>query len=183
MIDYRFIDLTFARFRSTAVRKIPTELRALLLGNCNQYLPLQTSIDLLNRYVIGNSLVWVHMMFDNAWYGIQNAFNTVDAELGMFVNTFSPIVDDIKDQQKAKMILNGKFLVSQQPVWGARTNSGPCRYLTGIVYRPRPYLPRVSKTLVKSLPTRLRVVCRVLHDRRSQPACYWSLSDADERSY
>lgn len=73
-----------------------------------------------------NSVVWLHMQYDNLWNGINVALPQVLGELCTFVETLSPITDDIADQKKQKLILDdiqmGLFMIVE-PAF----NSGSAR--------------------------------------------------------
>ena len=57
--------------------------------------------------VIFNSFVALHTMFQNVYDGINTAAGLAGDKAGVFVETFSPIVGDIEDQKKLKLLLDG----------------------------------------------------------------------------
>lgn len=58
-------------------------------------------------YVILNSLFGVHTLFEDVYAGVNDAIGTVNGRIGTFVDTYSPIGDDIEDQKRTKLIMDG----------------------------------------------------------------------------
>lgn len=58
-------------------------------------------------YIIMNSIVGLHSMYDRLWRGIDGARTNVLFSVGTFVETLSPINEDIKDQRELKIALDG----------------------------------------------------------------------------
>lgn len=52
-------------------------------------------------------MVWLHNLFENLWTGILSGLSLVDGELGTFVQTFSPITEDIEEQKRIRLMLDG----------------------------------------------------------------------------
>lgn len=46
-------------------------------------------------------------MYENIYHGINDALPQVLADVGNYVDKLSPIVEDIKEQQQTKLILDG----------------------------------------------------------------------------
>ncbi|KAK3700719.1 hypothetical protein LTR37_015801 [Vermiconidia calcicola] len=57
-------------------------------------------------YIIFNSMVALHSVFDNAYSAVLDAATPALALAGNFVSTFSPIEGDIKEQQNLKLALD-----------------------------------------------------------------------------
>lgn len=58
-------------------------------------------------YVLVNSLVGLHVLYDDVWNAINNALPLALGKMGTYVSTFSPVVDQIADQKRTKLILDG----------------------------------------------------------------------------
>lgn len=52
-------------------------------------------------------MVWLHMIFENLWDGINDAMPQVLADVGVLVETLSPITDEIEEQQRLRLTLDG----------------------------------------------------------------------------
>lgn len=57
--------------------------------------------------MIVNSLINLHSIYENLYHGINDALTQVTADVGTFVDALSPIGDDIEEQQREKLILDG----------------------------------------------------------------------------
>lgn len=51
-------------------------------------------------------MINLHVIYEDIYNGINDALPFVLADAGNFVGNFSPIVEDISDQQKTKLVLD-----------------------------------------------------------------------------
>lgn len=52
-------------------------------------------------------MFWLHNMYERMYNGIVHAASVIDFDTGTFTKTFSPISEDIDEQQKTKLMLDG----------------------------------------------------------------------------
>ncbi|KAK3713007.1 hypothetical protein LTR37_008692 [Vermiconidia calcicola] len=75
--------------------------------NCGQASSPNAPVSAPAGYVIINSLMTLHTLFQNLWDGINDGLSLVQGEVGNFVSELSPITQDIAEQRADKLALDG----------------------------------------------------------------------------
>lgn len=74
--------------------------------NCGQHDAPNAPVNSPAGYVLFNSMIGLHSVFEQAYASVNDALPNVLADVGNLVSSFSPINDEIKAQQQLKLTLD-----------------------------------------------------------------------------
>ncbi|KAF2098318.1 hypothetical protein NA57DRAFT_57479 [Rhizodiscina lignyota] len=79
--------------------------------NCGQGSDANAPVNSPAGYVVINSMVGLHIQFENYFKGLQNALNFMNGEIGTFSDVFAPQFDPLSDDKILIDVLNLCFAV------------------------------------------------------------------------
>lgn len=91
---------------STKHHRTRSELTTIGSITCGQNFEGNSAVTTPAGYVLFNSFVGLHMLFEDMKNGIDEALTKVLGRVGTFVETLSPINEDIEDQKRLKLALD-----------------------------------------------------------------------------